>query len=72
MTKNTLKNKHKIDYQEVVSAGKALSKEVMVVMLNGGAHKELIDAHARWKDAIDGAPNWGITCTKKQKTKNYE
>lgn len=45
-------------------AGRVLSKEVMVVMLNGGAHEELINAHAKWKDTIDGKPNWGKTCKK--------
>jgi hypothetical protein len=45
-------------------AGASLSKETMVVMLNGGAHEELIKAHDDWKDLTDGKPNWGKTCTK--------
>jgi hypothetical protein len=36
----------------------------MVVMLNGGAHEELIKAHDDWKDLTDGKPKWGKTCTK--------
>lgn len=54
----------KPDIEALIKAGKALSKEVMVVMLNGMAHEELIKAHADWKDAIDGKPNWGKTCKK--------
>ena len=50
--------------EAVLNAGKVLSKEVMVVMLNGMAHEELIKAHADWKDAVDGKPNWGTTCKK--------
>jgi hypothetical protein len=45
-------------------AGASLSKEVMVVMLNGGSHEELIKAHDDWKDLTDGKPKWGKTCTK--------
>lgn len=45
-------------------AGAVLSKEVMVTMLNGQAHEELIKAHDAWKDLTDGKPNWGKTCTK--------
>lgn len=54
----------KPDMEALIKAGKALSKEVMVVMLNGIAHEELIKAHSDWKDAIDGKPNWGKTCKK--------
>lgn len=56
--------KHKPNLEEVLNAGKALSKEVMVCMLTGAAHEELVKAHAKWKDAVDGKPNWGKTCTK--------
>jgi hypothetical protein len=52
------------DMEAVINAGKVLSKEVMVAMLNGMAHEELIKAHADWKDAVDGKPNWGTTCKK--------
>ena len=48
----------------MLEAGKRLSKEVMVAMLNGMAHEELIQAHQAWKDAVDGKPNWGKTCKK--------
>jgi hypothetical protein len=41
-----------------------LSKEVMVAMLSGSAHEELVKAHAEWKDAVDGKPKWGKACTK--------
>ena len=61
------KKKHKPKLEELIIAGKALSKEVMYCMLNGGAHEALVDAHQKWKDAIDGKPNWGKTCTKKEK-----
>lgn len=55
---------HEPDIQELIKAGKALSKEVMVAMLSGSAHEELVKAHADWKDAIDGKPKWGKACTK--------
>ena len=57
-------SEHNPDINELIKAGKALSKEVMVAMLNANAHEELIKAHADWKDAIDGKPNWGATCKK--------
>lgn len=56
--------KHKINSEELITASRNLSKEVMLVMLNGYAHDELIDAHAKLKDVLDGAPDWGSTCTK--------
>ena len=46
------------------TTGAKLSKETMVVMLNGMAHEELIKAHDDWKDLVDGKPKWGKTCTK--------
>ena len=58
------KKKFEPNMKAVITAGKALSKEVMVCMLNGMAHEELIKAHADWKDAVDGKPNWGTTCKK--------
>lgn len=58
------RKKFEPDMEAVLNAGKALSKEVMVAMLNGMAHEELIKAHANWKDAVDGKPNWGTTCKK--------
>ena len=54
----------KDEVERLTKAGASLSKEAMVVMLNGGAHEELIKAHDDWKDLTDGKPNWGKTCTK--------
>jgi hypothetical protein len=54
----------KSEVERLTKAGASLSKEVMVVMLNGGAHEELIKAHDDWKDLTDGKPKWGKTCTK--------
>ena len=54
----------KAEVERLTKAGASLSKEVMVVMLNGMAHEELIKAHDDWKDLTDGKPNWGKTCTK--------
>ena len=62
--------KHKPSLDEVIKAGKALSKEVVVCMLTGAAHEELVKAHAQWRDAVDGKPNWGVTCTKKEDNSN--
>jgi hypothetical protein len=62
--------KHKPNLDEVIEAGRALSKEVMVCMLTGAAHEELVKAHAQWRDAVDGKPNWGVTCTKKEENSN--
>lgn len=57
-------NELKKQVERLTKAGAKLSKEAMVVMLNGGAHEELIKAHDDWKDLTDGKPNWGKTCTK--------
>jgi len=54
----------KAEVERLTKAGASLSKEVMVVMLNGGANEELIKAHDDWKDLTDGKPKWGKTCTK--------
>jgi hypothetical protein len=54
----------KAENEALRKAGASLSKEAMVVMLNGMAHEELIKAHDDWKDLTDGKPNWGKTCTK--------
>lgn len=54
----------KAKVEQLTKAGAILSKETMVVMLNGGAHEELIKAHDNWKDLVDGKPNWGTTCKK--------
>lgn len=54
----------KAKVEQLTKAGASLSKETMVVMLNGGAHDELIKAHDEWKDLVDGKPNWGTTCKK--------
>ena len=62
--------KHKPNLDEVLKAGKALSKEVVVCMLSGGAHEALVFAHQKWKDAVDGRPDWGPTCTKKETKSN--
>lgn len=63
----TIRKKHNPDIDELIEAGNILSKEVMLCMITGGAHEELIKAHNKWKEAIDGKPNWGKTCKKENK-----
>lgn len=50
--------------RELMDAGNALGKEVLVLMLNGGASEELIKAYENWRDVSVGKPNWGKTCKK--------
>jgi len=57
-------SKHKPDIDALVKAGKELNKQVMVAMLKGNAHEELVNAYFNLKDAIHGNPNWGKTCKK--------
>ena len=50
--------------QKLIIERNTINLEVMVAMLSGSAHEELVKAHADWKDAVDGKPKWGKACTK--------
>lgn len=52
------------DIEQLKKLGDEMSKQLMIVMLKGLAHEELIVAHDKWKDYVDGKPKWGKTCTK--------
>ena len=44
--------------RELRDAGDALGRQVLILMLKGGASDELIEAYDRWRDASIGKPNF--------------
>lgn len=52
--------------KELKEAGDRLGKQVLVLMLNGGGDKELMDAYDNWRDVSIGKPNWGKTQKKNE------
>ena len=44
--------------RELRDAGDALGRQVLILMLKGGASDELIEAYDRWRDVSIGKPNF--------------
>jgi hypothetical protein len=44
--------------RELRDAGDALGRQVLILMLKGGASDELIEAYNNWRDASIGKPNF--------------
>ena len=44
--------------RELRDVGDALGRQVLILMLKGGASDELIEAYDRWRDASIGKPNF--------------
>lgn len=44
--------------RELRDAGDALGRQVLVLMLKGGANDDLIHAYDRWRDVSIGKPNF--------------